>query len=111
MGQWDVLTHPQSQLLCPTLPEEKTKPIPVSGIKGLSREIRHSWASGEGFPNCRVAELQQELGKGVEGWSRCAQALLTVATMEEDFCLDYNMSRAQLERRAKWRYILRLACS
>lgn len=84
LGQQDGLTHPESQLLSPTLPEEKIS----SGVKGLSREMRHSWVSGEGILNCRVAELYQELGKVVEGWSRCAQVLPIVATMEEDFCLD-----------------------
>lgn len=77
LGQQDILTHPQSQLPSPTLPEEKT----LSGAKGLSREMRHSWVSGEGIPNCRVAELYQKLGKAVEGWSRCARVLQVVATM------------------------------
>lgn len=85
VGQWDVLTHPQSQVLSPTQPEAKTKH--VSGVKGVSREISHRWTSGEGIPNCRVAELYQEVGKGVEGWSWCAQVLLTVATLEKEFCV------------------------
>lgn len=67
VGQWDMLTHPQSQLLNPTQPEEKTKH--VSGVKEVSREISHRWTSGEGIPNCRVAELHQEGGKGLEDWS------------------------------------------
>lgn len=70
LGQGDVLTHPQHQLLSSTLPEEKTKP--VLGVKGLRSEMRHRWASVERVPNCRVAELQQELGKEIEGWSGCA---------------------------------------
>lgn len=82
MGWADSPTDPTQRVKT----EEKTKH--VSGVKGLSREIRHSWASGEGVPNCGVAESHQELGKGVEGWSRCAQVLLTVAAMEKDFCLD-----------------------
>lgn len=67
VGQWDVLTHPQSQPLSPTRPEEKTKH--VSGVKAVRMETSHSWNSGEGIPNCRVAELDQEVGKGMEDWS------------------------------------------
>lgn len=62
VGQWDVLTHPQSQLLSPSQPEEKTKH--VAGVKGVSRNISHRRTSGEGIPNCRVAELDQEVEKG-----------------------------------------------
>lgn len=39
VGQWDLLTHTQNQLLSPTRPEEKTKH--VSGVKGVSGEISH----------------------------------------------------------------------